>query len=171
VVHQSGCVLGFDDLVHARGGATVTPTPVVPSRSDPVPEHVTTSLRAAADEIADRFDAALAARDVDGCVEAVLALEQALLDWSADTLSSDEGDHARSRLRAMVVKLGELATVGARDPREVLRPFVETLLDLRARARSGKDFATADRVRDALIEAGVEVRDTADGVEWVLGTA
>jgi hypothetical protein len=68
---------------------------------------------------------------VDACVEAILGLEQTLLDWSADTLTSDEGDFARASLRSMVVRLGELATVGARDPREAVAPFVEGLLTLR----------------------------------------
>jgi cyanophycinase-like exopeptidase len=169
VVYPSGSVIDFDTL--ALGGVGDRPLQTVPEAStvdESPPPTAATSLRAAADEITQRFDAALAERDVDGCVEAVLALEQALLDWSADTLSSDEGDHARSRLREMVVKLGELATVGARDPRAVVGPFVEALLGIRATARAGKDFATSDRVRDALAGAGIEVRDTRDGVEWHL---
>jgi cyanophycinase-like exopeptidase len=124
------------------------------------------SLRAAADRLRADFDTALAARDVDGCVSALLDLEGAIRDWAADTLTSDEGDHARATLRAMVVRLGELATVGARDPRTVLTPYVELALELRRRARDGRDFATSDWIRDALAGAGVEVRDTPGGVEW-----
>jgi cysteinyl-tRNA synthetase len=173
VVYPSGSVIDFDGLVSGAlaTGMTIDRPLSTVAEDKPVTEVAiaATSLRAAADEIAERFEVALAARDVDGCVEAVLALEQALLDWSADTLSSDEGDHARSRLREMVVKLGELATVGARDPRQVVGPFVDALLDIRDKARASKDFATSDRVRDALTGAGVEVRDTRDGVEWHLG--
>jgi len=105
---------------------------------------------------------------VDGCVAAILDLEQALLDWSADTLTSDEGDHARARLHSMVLRLGDLATAGARDPREVVGSFVEDLLELRHRARDAHDFATADWVRARLAASGIEVRDTRDGVEWYL---
>jgi cysteinyl-tRNA synthetase len=39
------------------------------------------------------------------------------------------------------------------------------LLDRRAEARAGRDYATADRLRDELAALGVEVRDTADGQE------
>jgi cysteinyl-tRNA synthetase len=158
----------------ARGSGETEPAARLPiqrnaaDQSTVDDEPVATSLRAAADATAARFDAALAVRDVDGCVEAVLALEQALLDWAADTLSSDEGDHARSRLREMVVRLGELASVGARDPRDVIGPFVTALLDIRDRARAAKDFATSDQVRDVLTGAGVEVRDTPDGAQWLL---
>jgi cysteinyl-tRNA synthetase len=91
-----------------------------------------------------------------------------LVDWSADTLTSDEGDHARTVLRRMVLRLGELAASGAADPRTTVGPFVQALLELRAAARTARDFATSDRVRDALVAAGVEVRDTPGGVTWVL---
>jgi len=115
-----------------------------------------------------RFDAAIAAADVDGCVTAILDLEAAIVAWSTDTLQSDQADAARRTLRALVVRLGELAHVGARDPREVVAPHVELLLEVRARARAGKDFATSDLVRDRLAAAGVEVRDTPDGATWQL---
>ncbi len=109
-----------------------------------------TSLAGAAEEIAARFGKALDERDVDGCVACVLDLEQTLLDWSADTLTSDEGDRARGHLRTMMLRLGELATVGTRDTREIVQPFVDGLLELRRRARDAKDFATSDWVRDRL---------------------
>src|SRR5262249_41663330 len=101
-------------------------------------------------------------------VAALLDLEQVLVDWSADTLTSDEGDHARTVLRRMVLRLGELARSGAADPRTVIAPFVDALLALRATSRDARDFATSDRVRDALVAAGVEVRDTPEGVVWEL---
>ncbi|HYN94794.1 MAG TPA: hypothetical protein VES42_13175, partial [Pilimelia sp.] len=127
-----------------------------------------TSLRGAAEALDAAFGAALARRDVDGCVAAVLELEQLLVAWSADTLTSDEGDRARGLLRGMVVRLGELAEAGARDPRDVLGPFVTLLIELRARARAARDWAASDAVRDGLAAAGVEVRDTPDGPTWEL---
>ena len=168
VVFPAGSVVDFDALLNGVSADAPPPGREPPDRPPVMVATPATSLRAAADEIAVRFDAALAGRNVDGCVEAVLTLEQALLDWSADTLSSDEGDHARSLLREMVVRLGELATLGARDPRDVVGPFVRALLDLRERARAARDFGTSDRVRDALTAAGIEVRDTRDGVEWLV---
>ena len=92
------------------------------------------SLRAEADRARADFDAALDKRDVDGCVAAVLGLEQALAAWQADTLQSDDADEARRVLRALVVRLGELAEQGAADPAVRVAPFVEALLE---RARRG----------------------------------
>jgi cyanophycinase-like exopeptidase len=114
------------------------------------------------------FDAALAARDGRGAVKAVLELDDLLADWSRDTLQSDYLDRGRAALRAMVVQLGEAAAEGLRDPRQVVAPFVEALLDARRDARTGKRFADADALRDRLVAAGVEVRDTPAGTEWVL---
>jgi len=68
----------------------------------------------------------------------------------------------------MVVRLGEVAAGGLRDPREVVAPFVDALLDARRQARADHRFADADGLRDRLVEAGIEVRDTPDGTEWVL---
>jgi hypothetical protein len=166
VVHRTGAVVGFDALVAGSDAPapTVAPAPADTQTSAPAPAEA--SLRAAADRLAERFAQALAERDVDGCVSAILDLEQSLIDWSADTLTSDEGDHARAVLRSMVVRLGELATIGARDPREVVGPYVAALLELRARARQNKDFASSDWIRDQLSTAGVEVRDTPSGAEW-----
>jgi cyanophycinase-like exopeptidase len=132
------------------------------------PEPAATSLAAHAEQARLAFDAALAGRDVTGCVTAILALEEAIHAWSADTLQSDETATARRQLRSLVVRLGELAERGARDPAAVVQPYVDALLDLRARARTGRDFSTADQIRDQLIDSGVEVRDTPGGVTWSL---
>ena len=68
----------------------------------------------------------------------------------------------------MIVKLGTAATDGLRDPRAVLGPVVEAALAARRVAREEKAYAVSDAVRDGLDAAGIEVRDTADGVEWVI---
>ncbi|MGA1440737.1 MAG: CysS/YqeB C-terminal domain-containing protein, partial [Ilumatobacteraceae bacterium] len=51
---------------------------------------------------------------------------------------------------------------------EGLAPGVAAALDARRGAREERAFAGADALRDGLAAAGVEVRDTADGVEWHL---
>ena len=170
-VHPTGSVLPFDAL----SGPDALPSPdsvVSDAAGPPVVEPTETggsdSLRADADRLDAAFTAAYAARDVDGCVAAVLDLEQVLVDWSTDTLTSDEGTYARTVLRRMVLRLGELAVAGAADPRTVVGPFVEALLELRTSARAARDFATSDRVRDCLVGAGVEVHDTPEGPTWNL---
>lgn len=129
---------------------------------------VVTSLHEVSDRARADFEAALARRDAPGCVRAVLALEQGISDWSSDTLQSSDREDARRVLRALVARLGELAEAGSRDPREVLAPYVDLLLDLRASARAAGDYALSDRVRDRLGRLGVEVRDSPGSVSWDL---
>ena len=45
---------------------------------------------------------------------------------------------------------------------------VDMVLELRAKAKSDKDWATSDKIRDALATAGFEVKDTKDGAAWKL---
>lgn len=115
------------------------------------------------------FDAAVAGRQGPGAAEAALELSRLVEAWSHDTFESDELDRAQALLRTMIVGLGEAAARGLRDPRERLAPFVEALLAVRRRAREERRWDEADAVRGALVEAGVEVRDTPGGVEWHLG--
>lgn len=131
-----------------------------PSEGDPLVD--------AAQRLDRRNREAVAARDVDGTVSSILELEQTIEDWSADTLTGDQRDRARSLLRGMIVRLGDVATVGAADPRERVAPFVEAVLRARGDVRAERAFALADRLRDALVDAGVEVQDTPDGARWIL---
>jgi cyanophycinase-like exopeptidase len=169
VTFPSGTILDLDDVratAEGRGGGGTRPMGSGPS-SAPAPSAVSSSpLLADATRLEAAFAAALAQRDVSGAVAAILELEEVLVAWSADTLQSDEPDRARAVLRSMIVRLGEVAVVGARDPRRAVAPFVELLLGLRAAARTAKDFATSDAIRDGLVAAGIEVRDTAGGAEW-----
>jgi cysteinyl-tRNA synthetase len=42
------------------------------------------------------------------------------------------------------------------------------LLNLRIDAKTNKDFATADKIRDKLTQAGFVIKDKKDGFEWEL---
>ena len=58
---------------------------------------------------------------------------------------------------------------GSNDTREeAFGKVVDMVLELRAKAKADKDWATSDRIRDALAAAGFEVKDTKDGVTWKL---
>jgi hypothetical protein len=114
------------------------------------------------------FDDALASGDARGAVKAALELEALMAEWAHETFSADERDRARSALRAMLTRLGETAEDGLRDPREVVGPFVEALLEARERAREQQRFDDADAIRDRLVDAGINVQDRPDGTIWEL---
>ena len=50
-----------------------------------------------------------------------------------------------------------------------LKPYeeaIDLLLDIRKQAKSNKDWATSDLIRNRLTEIGFDVKDTKDGYEW-----
>ena len=51
---------------------------------------------------------------------------------------------------------------------EAFGKVVDMVLELRAKAKANKDWATSDKIRDELAAAGFEVKDTKDGVTWKL---
>lgn len=58
---------------------------------------------------------------------------------------------------------------GGSEAREVAYgKVVDMVLELRAKARATKDWATCDAIRDALSAAGFEIKDTKDGATWKL---
>ena len=144
-----------------------TSVAVATTESAPVAvETVDSNLRQATDRLNVAFAAALVAGDADAAARAALELDDAIAGWSADTLQSDDAEYARSVLRSMVTRLAGAATGGLRDPREVVGPFVQILLDLRAQVRADKRFDLSDMIRDRFTAINVEVRDTSQGVEW-----
>ena len=57
---------------------------------------------------------------------------------------------------------------GGNDREEAFGKVVDMVLQLRAKAKADKDWATSDQIRDELSAAGFEVKDTKDGVTWKL---
>lgn len=175
---ESGATIAIGDLAQhlaGRGGSpfsevprTTLPTAVSSAGHPEAPGVAAGSLREASDAAESAFAASVAAGDAPAAAAAVLDLEQAIVDWSADTTQSDEYTYARRTLRSLVVRLGDLASEGVLDPAQRVAPFVRLLLDRRDAARDARDWPAADAVRDGLASVGVEVRDTPDGVEWHL---
>lgn len=167
-VFPSGTVLTFDELSSERAGR-----PSARSASDSgkyadataTAESAPVILAAETDRLNAAFAAAAEAGNADGCVAAVLDLDQLLTEWSSD-LSDDVG-YARTVFRQMIVRLGDLA--GAVDPKSAALPAVlDLVIQIREAARASRDFPTADAIRDKLGATGIEIRDTPDGATWHL---
>ena len=82
---------------------------------------------------------------------------------------------ASSAAVAMVTVLGlspaDFASASGLDDklRGVVDRLVPAMLDARQAARERSDWAEADRIRDALAEAGVAIEDTPSGARWRIG--
>ena len=55
---------------------------------------------------------------------------------------------------------------GAGQADERLAAVMDLLLELRQTARANRDFATTDRIRDALGAVGIRIKDAKDGACW-----
>jgi len=162
----SGEVFSIDRLRNPWSDAVTSTVAATPTSAPAVVETVDSNLRQATDRLNDAFATALNEGNADAAARAALELDDAIAGWSADTLQSTDAEYARSVLRSMVTRLAGAATGGLRDPREVVGPFVQILLDLRAQVRADKRFDLSDMIRDRFAEIKVEVRDTPQGVEW-----
>lgn len=115
-----------------------------------------------------------------GAVGDLFELVRTLNKFADDEkLESGQPDAARlATLTAGARTLRELgATLGlfrvpsekpAAAAGELTDSLMALIIELRAAARSKKDFATADRIRQALGEAGITLEDRPGGTEWTL---
>lgn len=106
--------------------------------------------------------------DVPAAVGVLLDLDAAIAARLRAGEDSPDLDAASATLQSLIARLGELAQRGARDPREMVDPFVSALIDLRTQARARQDWETADLVRSRLVGAGIEVHDEAGASSWDL---
>lgn len=72
-----------------------------------------------------------------------------------------------AQVNLMLTVLGlDVNKVNDSDSTPIIDALVQALLAEREAARARKDFATADALRDKLIDAGLNIEDTATGVRW-----
>ena len=162
----SGTVIPLDKLRDPSTSARPSEKPKVDTSTSSVEAILDSNLRQATERLDSEFSVAIAGGNADAAARAALDLDDAIAGWSVDTLQSDDLDFARSVLRSMITRLAGAATGGLRDPREVVGPFVDVLLELRAQVRADKRFDLSDIIRDRLAATNVEVRDTPQGAEW-----
>ena len=83
----------------------------------------------------------------------------------ADAVRAAETADARSEISSWLGRA--IASMGEPvDVTETVTPLVTIILELRAAARADKRWADSDLIRDGLAAAGIEVRETPEGVQW-----
>jgi cysteinyl-tRNA synthetase len=86
------------------------------------------------------------------------------------TVSAIDLELLRKTIHAFVFDVLGLVNINetASDISDKLSGAVELLINLRAEARANKDFATSDKIRDELIEIGIQLKDSRDGTSFSL---
>ena len=68
---------------------------------------------------------------------------------------------------ALLKELGGVLGILEKDKKEEIPEEIRKLVDERTQARKNKDFARSDEIRDILLEKGVTLKDTRDGVQII----
>lgn len=69
-------------------------------------------------------------------------------------------------LKDIIVTLADICGLIVEKKAELLDADIEALIEARQAARKGKDFARADEIRNELLEKGIILEDTREGVKW-----
>lgn len=110
-----------------------------------------------------RFEAAM--EDDFNTADAVSVIFEMvkLVNISFDMESSKKAvEQAKNMLNQLLDVLG----IKAGKERLTLDAEIESLIAKRQEARKNKDFAKADEIRDILLEKGIILKDTREGVKW-----
>jgi cysteinyl-tRNA synthetase len=120
-----------------------------------------------------------AAMNDDINTSAALAVVHDTIREGNTALAAGDEPGIRGALTAVRAMLGVLGldpldeAWRAKDDKGDLKPVVDALVKLaleqRAQARTRKDWAAADAVRDQLKNAGIQVEDTPAGPRWTVG--
>jgi len=88
-----------------------------------------------------------------------------LINDGKETISSDDRALLDKEMNGFIYDvLGvELKTASSHSK---LNPVMDLVMDLRQQARQNKDWTTSDKIRNALEEAGIVVKDGKEGTTW-----
>ncbi|MDH5239885.1 MAG: cysteine--tRNA ligase, partial [Gammaproteobacteria bacterium] len=93
----------------------------------------------------------------------------------AKKLNKETDENRRIELAAEMYACGDLMGFLGSDPDtwfaghvqgDLAAEEIEALIERRNAAKAGRDFETADAIRDQLLEAGISIQDGRDGTTW-----
>ena len=167
---------------HYRSSLDITPTTF--DEAEAAVERIRTFLHRAARALAaegdQRVEVAVpprfaAALDDDlGVPQALAVVHETIRDGNT---ALDAGDRdAVTRAFAEVAVMTGILGIDPEDPKwlagtagpeaSALDTLLQAMIAQRADARATKDWAAADRIRDAIAAAGITLEDSADGTHW-----
>jgi cysteinyl-tRNA synthetase len=83
-----------------------------------------------------------------------------------ETLTADDIELLKKTFNEFIFDILGLKDEDSSGNTELLDDLMNTVLEIRKQARTNKDFATSDKIRDELKNIGIIIKDTKNGVEW-----
>ena len=97
--------------------------------------------------------------------DAVAAIFE-LVRYSNTNADAKKTKEYLGKIKDLIVNLADVLGLIVEKKEEILAEDIEKLIEERQAARKAKDFARADAIRDELLEKGIILKDTREGVQW-----
>ena len=89
-----------------------------------------------------------------------------LVKFTNSNVTSDNAKAIVTKALDTIRQLCDVLGIITKVEKEILDSDIEALIEERQAARKAKDFARADAIRDELLEKGIILKDTREGVQW-----
>ena len=116
-----------------------------------------------AKEYVTKFKAAM--EDDFNTADAIAAIFELVKYANQNTDSSSSKAYSQALLDELTT-LCDVLGILVETKEEMLDSDIEALIEERQQARKNRDFARADGIRDELLEKGIVLEDTREGVKW-----
>lgn len=121
------------------------------------------NARAEADRYVESFERAM---DDDFNTADALAAIFDLVKYANTTASSGSSKAYLQELLQLIVRLADVLGLIVDKKEEILAEDIEALIEERQKARKEKNYQRADEIRNELLEKGIVLEDTREGVKW-----
>jgi cysteinyl-tRNA synthetase len=110
-----------------------------------------------------KFDEAM--DDDFNTADAIAAVFE-LVKYANSNVTGESTSAFVQAVRDQIIRLCDILGIIAETKEELLDEEIEQLIEERQAARKAKNFARADEIRNELLEKGITLLDTREGVKW-----
>ena len=114
-------------------------------------------------EVFNKFEASM--DDDFNTADAIAAVFE-LVKLANTNSSTDSTKAFISQMKKKIITLTDVLGLKVEKENEMLDEEIESLIAQRQQARKDRDFKRADEIRDMLLEKGIVLEDTREGVRW-----
>ena len=114
-------------------------------------------------EYEKKFDEAM--DDDFNTADAIAAIFE-LVKYANSNVTADNTKAFINVVKEKIISLSDILGLIVEKEEEILDSDIEKLIEERQTARKEKNFARADEIRNLLLEKGIVLKDTREGVKW-----